>query len=77
MARHPYRDQLTVERRFVLVELAERWVALVSRVLLLLLALALGITTVICVLRGSMWPLPAGSGISTGIVANLAAIQRG
>jgi hypothetical protein len=59
------------------VELAERWVALVSRVLLLLLALALGITTVICVLRGSVWPLSAGSGIGTGLVANLAAIQRG
>jgi hypothetical protein len=76
MARHAYREQFAVERRFVIVELAERWFALASRALLLLLALAMGITTVICVLRGSMWPLPAGSGIGTGLVAPLAGTRR-
>ena len=76
MERRLYRDQLAIERRFVRVELAERWVALASQVLLLLLVLALGITTVLCVLRGSVWPLPAGSGIGTGLVANLASIHR-
>lgn len=76
MVRHAYRDQFAVERRLVIVELAERWFALVSRALLLLLALALGITTAICVLRGSMWPLHIGSVIGTGLVANLAGTPR-
>jgi hypothetical protein len=42
MPHHPYRDQPAVERKFVTVELAERWLALASRAILLLLTLGLG-----------------------------------
>jgi len=61
-----------VERKFVAVELADRWLALASRAILLLLTLGLGVTTIICTLHGSTWPLPAGIG-GTSIVTGAAA----
>ncbi len=75
MAHHPYRDRLAVERKFVVVELAERWLALIARPILLLLTLALGVTTIICALRGSTWPLPAGIGGSSVVVGAAARLN--
>jgi hypothetical protein len=72
----PYRDQAEMERKFVVVELAERWLVLVSRAILLLLTLAMGITPIICALRGSTWPPPAGMGGSSVVAGAAARFER-
>jgi hypothetical protein len=72
MAAGRYRNQFAVERRYVIVELAERWVVVMSRVLLLLAALGFGITTVVCALRGSSWLPSAGSSVAASLIARFA-----
>jgi hypothetical protein len=71
-----YRERPDIEARFVKVELAERWLGIVCRALLVLLALALGAATIYCVLHGVSRPVPAGTG-GSGALTGLASALLG
>jgi len=75
MANQSYREQRDVERRFVRVELAERWVSVVGQVILLALTVGLGVAAIICALRGTAWPVPAGAGGSSVLIGVAAAAK--
>jgi hypothetical protein len=74
MASSSYRQRPDIERKFVRVELAERWLGVVCRVLLVALTLALGAVTIICALRGTSWPIPAGTGGSSALTGLASAL---
>jgi hypothetical protein len=65
-----------VERQFVTVELAERWIAVAGRAVLLGLTVGLGVATIICALRGYRWSIPTGVGGSSIVAGTLASIDR-
>lgn len=54
----------THERTRELIELALLGVELIERVVWLALSVVLSVVAAICALRGSPWPLPAGSGLA-------------
>lgn len=79
MASQAYRNEPEVEKQFVELELAALRAAVRRQNVLLVLAVALGVTTIIVTiisaLHGSGWSVPAGSGTSTGLTGAAAAIN--
>lgn len=71
-----YRDQPDVQKKFIAVELAERWCRVVCRAVLLVLTVALVVTAIICALRGMPWPIAAGTGCSGIFMAVSSAVRR-
>jgi hypothetical protein len=58
------------------VELWDAYVRLGCRIALLLIAVALAVVTVICMLRGSHWPVPASTSVSSTIAGIASLFDR-
>jgi hypothetical protein len=76
MASHLYRDMADVELASGELGLTERRFAMIRQGVLLLLTVALGVTAMICALRGYAWPLPTGTGASTALTGIAAGFDR-
>jgi hypothetical protein len=64
-----------IEQRHLEYSLAEHGVALAGQIIVLFVGLALASTTIVCLLRGSPWPVPTGTG-GAGAAALLLACRR-
>jgi hypothetical protein len=71
MASKRYRERTDVEQKFVRQELITGWIAVAGRLLALILAMILG---VISVLHASEWPVAVGSGGAGALLAALAVV---
>jgi hypothetical protein len=64
-----YKRTRDVERQYVQLELADGWVRILSRVILLVLSVALTVVSAICALRGYRWPIVGGAEVSSAALA--------
>jgi hypothetical protein len=76
MSATPYRERPDVERKFVVLELAERWIVVASRATLLGVTIGLCALTIACALRGYPWPTPTGIGGSSVVAGIAASLDR-